>query len=73
MAKINPQTIHDGAPIGRDVDLAQEDVRLKDGTRLTDEVVAEIVEQVRRGNGPSSSRPITAAVRKPARGGDGQR
>lgn len=72
MAKRNPPTIHDGTPIGRDVDLAQEDVRLKDGTRLTAEVVAEIVEQARRRTGPSP-RPTTAAVRKLARGGDGRR
>lgn len=31
-----------------DVDLAREDVRLPDGTRLTDEVVGAIVEDVRR-------------------------
>ena len=72
MAKRRPPKIHDGTPIGRDVDLAQEDVRLKDGTRLTDDVVAEIVAQVSRGTDPPS-RPTTAAMRKRARGGDGRR
>lgn len=56
MAKRNPPQILENAPIGSDVDLDQEDVRLKDGTRLTDDVVAEIVEQVRRGD-----RPVVAA------------
>lgn len=54
MAKRNPPKITNNAPIGRDVDLDQEDVRLKDGTRLTDEVAADIVEQVRRGTGRPS-------------------
>jgi hypothetical protein len=41
-------------PIGEDVDLEQEDVRLPDGTRLTDELVDAIVDDVkRRGGRPS--------------------
>jgi len=41
-------------PIGDDVDLAQEDVRLADGTRLTPEVAENIVEQARRAAGRPS-------------------
>jgi predicted HicB family RNase H-like nuclease len=54
MAKRNPPKITNDTPIGRDVDLDREDVRLKDGTRLTEQVAAEIVEQVRRGTGRPS-------------------
>ncbi len=38
-------------PIGDDIDLAQEEVRLADGTRLTPEVAQNIVEQARRAAG----------------------
>jgi hypothetical protein len=56
MARRTGPKITNFTPIGRDVDLDQEDVRLKDGTRLTDAVAAEIVEQVRHRTGrPSSS------------------
>lgn len=41
-------------PIGPDVDLDREDVRLADGTRLTPEVAEAIVEEVRRGGGRPS-------------------
>jgi hypothetical protein len=42
-------------PIGADVDLEQEDVRLPDGSRLTDERAAELAEQMlaRRRGRPS--------------------
>jgi hypothetical protein len=70
MAKRNTPKINEGTPIGRDVDLAQEGVRLRDGTRLTDDVVAEIVERVRRGT--TRSRPTRAEVSKRACGGDGR-
>ncbi|MGH7639821.1 MAG: ribbon-helix-helix protein, CopG family [Candidatus Dormibacteria bacterium] len=41
-------------PIGPDVDLEREDIRLADGTRLTPELVEAIVEEVRRGGGRPS-------------------
>lgn len=41
-------------PIGPDVDLDLEEIRLADGTRLTDEVAEEIVDQVRRSAGRPS-------------------
>jgi len=48
-------------PIGPDADLAQEDLRLADGTRLTPEVAEDIVEQVRRTTGrPSLSGTATS-------------
>jgi predicted HicB family RNase H-like nuclease len=40
--------------VGPDVDLEREDIRLKDGTRLTNEVVDEIVQEVRRATGRPS-------------------
>jgi len=54
MAKRMPPKITTDTPIGRDVDLEREDVRLKDGTRLTENVAAEIVEKVRRSTGRPS-------------------
>lgn len=54
MPSTNPPHITDDTPIGRDVDLEQDDVRLQDGTRLTDEIVEGIVEQVRRTSGRPS-------------------
>ena len=43
-------------PIGKDVDLDRDDVRLPDGTRLTDDVAAAVVEDVHsRGGRPSLS------------------
>jgi len=47
--RITPET-----PIGPDADLAQEDLRLADGTRLTPEGAEDIVEQVRRVTGRPS-------------------
>jgi predicted HicB family RNase H-like nuclease len=42
------------SPIGPDVDLEEDDVRLADRTRLTEQRAAEIVEEVRgRGGRPS--------------------
>lgn len=47
-------------PIGPDVDLEREDVRLADGTRLTPELAEQLVEEVRRGGGrPSLSGKAT--------------
>jgi predicted HicB family RNase H-like nuclease len=54
MAKRTPPKVTTDAPIGHDVDLDLAEVRLKDGTRLTEKVAAEIVEQVRRGTGRPS-------------------
>ena len=54
MAKRTPPKITPDTPIGRDVDLDQDDVRLNDGTRLTEDVATDIVEQVRRSTGRPS-------------------
>jgi hypothetical protein len=54
MAKRRPPKITTDTPIGRDVDLEDDDVRLKDGTRLTEDLAAKIVETVRRGTGRPS-------------------
>jgi len=49
-------------PIGVDVDVDREDIRLVNGTRLTNEVAEEIVEQVRRSSGrPSLSGKAAAS------------
>lgn len=61
MPSPNPPHITDDTPIGRDVDLEQDDVRLQDDTRLTDEVADEIVEQVRRTSGRPSLSGQSAA------------
>jgi predicted HicB family RNase H-like nuclease len=42
------------SPIGPDVDLDEDDVRLADGTRLTEQRAAEIIEEVRRCGGRPS-------------------
>jgi hypothetical protein len=42
------------SPIGPDVNLEEDDVRLADGTRLTEQRAAEIVEEVRRRGGRPS-------------------
>lgn len=42
------------SPIGPDVDLEEDDVRLADGTRLTEQRAAEVVEEVRRRGGRPS-------------------
>ena len=39
MSSLTPPSSTDDTPIGPDVDLKRDDVRLKDGTRLTDEIV----------------------------------
>jgi hypothetical protein len=48
-----PQVSHD-TPIGPDVDLDHDYIRLADGTRLTTETAGQIVEQVRRAAGRPS-------------------
>lgn len=54
MPSPKPPHITDDTPIGSDVDLEHDDVRLLDGTRLTDEVAEGIVDQVRRSSGRPS-------------------
>lgn len=54
MTKRRTPTITAETPIGPDVDLEREDVRLADGTRLTPQVVETIVEEIRRGGGRPS-------------------
>ena len=52
------------SPIGPDVDLDAEDVRLTDGTRLTEQRAAEIVDEVRRRGGrPSLTGEAAASPR----------
>jgi predicted HicB family RNase H-like nuclease len=47
-------------PIGRDVDLAHEEVRLRSGRRLTQALADELVEEVRKAGGrPSLSGEAT--------------
>ena len=54
MSKRQPPHINSGTPFGPDVDLDQDDVRLADGTRLTTEVAAQIVQDARRAAGRPS-------------------
>lgn len=54
MAKHAKPKITSDTPIGADVDLRRDDVRLPDGTRLTEELVDDTVEQVRRKGGRPS-------------------
>jgi len=62
MPERTPPRVTDDAPIGPDVDLDREDVRLADGTRLTQEVAEGIVDQVRRTVGrPSLSGEAAAS------------
>jgi predicted HicB family RNase H-like nuclease len=49
-----PPPITSSTPIGPDVDLDREDVRLADGTRLTEQKAADIVDEVRRRGGRPS-------------------
>ncbi|KPN47868.1 hypothetical protein [Mycobacterium intracellulare] len=56
MTKHAAPRISTATPIGPDVDLDREDIRLADGTRLTPQVAEEVVEEVRRlGGRPSLS------------------
>ena len=54
MTKRIPPPVTTASPIGPDVDLDQEDIRLADGTRLTEQGASEIVEEVRRRGGRPS-------------------
>jgi len=49
-----PPSITPSTPIGPDVDLDRDDVRLTDGTRLTEQKAADIVDDVRRRGGRPS-------------------
>ena len=52
------------SPIGADVHLEEDDVRLADGTRLTEQRAAEIVDEVRRRGGrPSLTGEAAASPR----------
>ena len=54
MTERTPPTVTAGSPIGPDVDLDTDDVRLPDRTRLTGQHADEIVEEVRRRAGRPS-------------------
>ena len=54
MAKRTAPPVTETTPIGPDVDLDAEDVRLSDGSRLTEQESAEIVDEVRRRGGRPS-------------------
>jgi hypothetical protein len=54
MPERQPPRVSDDSPIGPDVDLERDDIRLADGTRLTPDIAAGIAEDVRRAAG----RPI---------------
>ena len=58
MPRRQPPQVTGDTPIGPDVDLDHEDVRLADGTRLTSEVAAQIIKDARRAAGrPSLTGP----------------
>ena len=48
MPKHTPVRVTSDTPIGPDVDLDRDDIRLADGSRLTQEVADSVVEQARR-------------------------
>lgn len=54
MPERTPPRITGHTPIGPDVDVDREDVRLADGTRLTQEIADEIVDKVHRSVGRPS-------------------
>ena len=54
MTERTPPPITSSTPIGPDVDLDRDDVRLADGTRLTEQKAADIVVEVRRRGGRPS-------------------
>jgi len=63
MTRRTPPRVTLDTPIGPDVDLEVDDVRLADGTRLTNELAEEFIEESRRRVGrPSLS---TQAVHSP--------
>ncbi len=54
MSERTPPSVTDATPIGPDVDLDREVLRLADGTRLTDAVADEVGDYVRRTAGRPS-------------------
>lgn len=54
MTERTPPPITSSTPIGPDVDLDRDDVRLPDGTRLTEQKAVDIVDEVRRRGGRPS-------------------
>ena len=54
MRRYTPGRVTSDAPIGRDVDLDRDDVRLADGTRLTQDVADSVIARARRVAGRSS-------------------
>jgi hypothetical protein len=74
VSKRTPPKVTTAATVGLDVDLGTEDVRLKDGSRLTEQRAAEIVEEgatrrwspvtVRRGIGLTTHR-LSRHARRP--------
>jgi predicted HicB family RNase H-like nuclease len=54
VSKAIPPRVTTETPIGPDVDLEREDIRLSNDKRLTQEIVEEIVERVHRSGGRPS-------------------
>lgn len=54
MPERQPPRIRPDTPIGPDIDLDRDDIRLADGTRLTPEAASQIVEHARRAPGRPS-------------------
>lgn len=64
MAKRTPPPVTPATPIGPDVELDTDDVRLAAGTRLTEQKAAEIADEVRRRGGrPSLTGEAAASPR----------
>jgi predicted HicB family RNase H-like nuclease len=64
MARRTPPSVSPTTRIGPDVDLDRDDVRLPDGTRLTEQQAAEILDDVRRRAGrPSLTGEAAASPR----------
>ena len=73
MPERQPPRVSGDSPIGPDVDLERDDIRLADGTRLTPDIAAGIAEDVRRAaiidrTGPAAyTRSIrTMVIRSPS-------
>lgn len=60
MPKKKPPKVTGDTPIGPDVDLESEDIRLADGTRLTEELAEDIADRVLR----SVGRPSLSGARQ---------
>jgi hypothetical protein len=61
--RVSPKITED-TPIGPDVDLDRENIRLPDGTRLTNELAQQIADDVRsRGGRPSLTGAASASPR----------